>query len=298
MRRAGYFLRKAVESMLRAPLLAFATLGMLAVIFLLFNGFSLLALNVSAMSERWIGQMRLTIFLADAVTPEEAHALALKLRERPEATGALYVTKDEAKARFLAGFPGNARILEGLPEAPLPASIELELEPEAMTLDMLTALAADVAREPGVEEAIFGRELFAKLSALVGLLHLIGVFLGFALMVAVVFLTANTIRLNLYARRDELEILQIVGATRWFIRWPFVIEGFLEALGGAVVSLCAAYLIFHAGGVPLAQALSGPFGEVTLRFFSVAQLLAILAAAAALGALGSAIALRRFWRAI
>ncbi len=298
IRRFRYFIGKALESMRRAPWLTTATIAMLMVLFLLFNGYALIFLNVEQLADRWIGSVRMTVFLQADVTPQQAQDLALSLRQRPEIGNAFFVTASDAKERFLADFPGGADVLQGLPENPLPASLELELAKETQTTEQLDRLAAEIAKLPGVEDALFGRELFSKLSALIGLLRVIGALLGLALMVAVLFLSANTIRLNLYARREELDILQVVGATRWFIRWPFLIEGLLSGLSSALLSLALAYGLFHLSLTPLSQALAGPFGAVHFSFLSIWQIVLFLCAAALLGATGSFVALGRFWRAI
>ena len=296
--RMMYFFAKARESMRRAPWLTTATVAMLAVIFLLFNGFTLLAYNISNLAEQWVGAVRITVFLKPESTPEDAQILAANLRKRPEVQSVFYVTREEAVERFLARFPGEASIVEGLPENPLPASLELGLSEKSTSLDVLNSLSAEISKEPGVEEVVFGRELFAKLSGLIGLLRMIGVLLGLALGVAVLFLSANTIRLNLYARREEMDILQIVGATRWFIRWPFLIAGFLQGLFSAALSLALVFILYRATLEPLTETLSGPFGQVSIRFLPGALVLVILACGALLGTVGSFVALDRFWRTI
>jgi cell division transport system permease protein len=294
--RILYFFSKARESMLRTPFLAAATVGMLAVVFMLFNSFSLIALNVSNLAERWIGSVRMTAFLSDSATPEDAQRLAGEFRQLPEVTGAFYVSREEATARFLGHFPGNRSILEGLPDNPLPSSLELTLAPSALQIDKLEALAMKLEADAAVDEAIYGRELFTKLSALIGLVRLVGFLLGLALMVAVLFLTANTIRLNLYSRREEIKIMQLVGATRWFVRWPYLIEGALQGFAGASISVLVVWAVFLLSRESLTAVLSGPLGALSLSFLNPSQVMLIVATGSALGMAGSFVALGRFWR--
>ncbi len=298
IRLARYFMARALESMRRSFWLVAATVGMLVVILLLFNVFLMVAINVNALTDRWVGAVRMIVFLDPVVNPAEAQDLALELRKRPEVLNAFYVTQQDATARFLADFPSDKDILEGLPQNPLPASLELELSPTAMNLDDLSRLAEELSARPEVDEAVFGRELFAKLSALVGLLKLIGGIFGLALAVAVLFLSANTIRLNLYARREEIEVMQNVGATRWFIRWPYLIEGLIQGAGGALCSLLLAYGLFRLTLQPLTEALLGPLGHVNLGFLSLPVMVTLVLAGMALGAGGSMVALGRFWRSM
>ena len=297
MGKALYFCGKTLESMARSPWLSAATVGMLAVIFLMFNGFALLAFNVGDMAERWIGQVRMTVFLHPKVSPDAARKLGLGLKEREEVADAVYVDEDGARERFLSAFPGDAAVFDGLQKNPLPASIELELSPEAMDLDALTGLAEEIGRNEMVEDVVFGRDLFVKLSALIGILRLSGFLLGLFLTVAVVFLSANTIRLNLYSRREEMEILQVVGATRWFIRWPFLIEGAVAGFLGALLSVLLTWGAYHLALRSLTEALSGPFGRISLDFLPGGFVFLIILFGALLGGAGSFLALGRFRRA-
>jgi len=296
MRPLIYFVMKALKSIKRTPALTAATVGMLTVIFLLFNGFALISHNVSTQAERWISSVRMTAFLENSATPEDAQRIAAEFTKRPLVTGAFYVTQQEAEDRFLGNFPGSKNILEGLPKNPLPSSLELELNPENIDIASLEQLASDMEKLPEVEEALYGRELFSKLTAFVSILRLMGLMIGLALVVATLFLTANTIRLSLYARREEIGILQLVGATRWFIRWPYLIEGLLQGFLGAAFSILITWLLFRASLGPLADVLTGPFGQIELQFFDPLFISKEILAGAFLGTLGSFLALGRFWR--
>ncbi len=298
IRRFLYFFRQAANAARRSPMLGTATVGMLAVVFLLFDGYLLLALNLDRLAERWIGQVRLVVFLAPDTDPERAQELVLRLEEHPRVQSGVYVSKDEARERFRKDFPGDAEILEGLGENPLPASIELALSREALEPETLLSMKTKIEKLQGVEEAVFGRELFTRISGLVRFIHLAGLLFGLALVLAVIFLSANTIRLNLYSRREELEILQVVGATRWFIRWPFLIEGAMQGLFGAGASLLLAYGLYALAAAPAAAALSGPFGNIDPVFLSPGVCLLLLFSGAGLAGLGSLVAIGRFWRAI
>ena len=296
MRRSLYFLFKAWESMRREALLTLATVTMLSVIFLLFNCFTLIAGNISNLAENWIGSVRMSAFLTAEATPEDAQNLAVEFKKLPEVNSVFYVSQDDAQMRFLADYPGSESILAGLPKNPLPASLELELDSEAIDMEALEDLAGKLKAQNLVEDALYGKELFNKLTALINLIHLIGTLVGMGLVVAALFLTANTIRLNLYARQDEIMIMQLVGATRWFIRWPYLIEGLLQGLLGAGFSLLLAYGLFILTLSPISEALLGSIGRVTLTFLSSWSIALELAGGALLGMVGSFLALGRFWR--
>ncbi len=294
--RFAYFLGKAYKSMLRAPLLTMATVGMLAVVFLLFNCFAIIANNISVQTSGWISSVKMTVFLKSDVTPEDAQNLSGEFRKLSEVAGVMYVTQDDARKRFLADFPGASSIMDDMDKNPLPSSLELELTPASVDNAMLESLATKLRANSMVEDALYGKELFSKLSALVGLIRLISSLIGMGLVIAAVFLTANTIRLNLYARQEEMRILQLVGGTRWFIRFPYLLEGFLQGFSGALLAILMAYGIYHISLAPISEVLAGSLGNISLLFLPTWMIVAELMAGALLGALGSFIALGQFWR--
>ncbi|MBI3393455.1 MAG: ABC transporter permease [Nitrospirae bacterium] len=199
--------------------------------------FILTAHNFSRLLDRWSQGFQVTVYLADGTGSKEAAALLAAVRRQPEVAEAVHTTPEEALKTFKKELGDQKSLLEGLGENPLPASIDIKLKPEARTLIEVEALARRLKGLPGAAEIQYGQEWISNLSLIMGVLRIVSLAGGGLIAAGVVFLVANTIKLTIYARRDEVEVLSILGATPSFIRTPFVLEGMIQGGLGAAAAL-------------------------------------------------------------
>jgi cell division transport system permease protein len=248
-------------------------------------------------------RVTIEVFIRDATAEEGATALEAKIKAMPEVKTYTYISKDEALDRFRERY--GPRIVSELPINPLPASFEIQVH-DANQVDVVAKRFFDdpyVDNDPGTHNGVQYAQ--ATVRRMLGTINLVekvmwGVTGIFA--VAAIMLISTTVRLSIFARRREIEIMRLVGATNWFIRWPFVLEGFMTGLVGAVLAAFAVWgsnwtifnwiktseldylridvypLLFQSGTWPLGILLT----------------LAILGAL--LGAVGSIFAMRRYLR--
>ena len=289
-----YFLRKALENIWTNPFLSLVTLSTIAISMLILGLFSLIYLNVQQSLHQVGGELQITAYLQETISPKQAEVLRSKVADWPEVEGITYISKEQALARFRSQLREYAGILAGLKENPLPASLELTLMPQYGRSGNIKELSTRLGRLPGVAEVQYGRKWMAKLRVFVELMKLVGITVGGLLLIATIFVISNTIRLTFYSRREELEIMRLVGATDFFIKAPFLIEGLLHGLGGALLaagglSLLILFLFSHLD-LPLRLAVmagSLPTGQLVAGFLGLGLLL---------GVLGSMVSLRRFLR--
>jgi cell division transport system permease protein len=289
-----YFLRKALENIWTNPFLSLVTLSTIAISMLILGLFSLIYLNVQQSLHQMGGELQITAYLQETISPEQAEMLRSKVADWPEVEGIIYISKKQALARFRSQLREYAGILEGLKENPLPASLELTLMPQYGRSGNIKELSTRLGRLPGVAEVQYGRKWMAKLRVFVEVMKLVGITVGGLLLIATIFVISNTIKLTFYSRREELEIMRLVGATDFFIKAPFLIEGLLHGLGGALLaagslSLLILFLFSHLD-LPLRLAVmagSLPMGQLVGGFLGLGLLL---------GVLGSMVSLRRFLR--
>jgi cell division transport system permease protein len=289
-----YFLRKALGNIWINPFLSLVTLSTIAISMLILGLFSLIYLNVQQSLHQMGGELQITAYLQETISPEQAEVLRSKVDDWPEVEGITYISKEQALARFRSQLREYAGILEGLKENPLPASLELTLMPQYGRSGNIKELSTRLGRLPGVAEVQYGRKWMAKLRVFVEVMKLVGITVGGLLLIATIFVISNTIRLTFYSRREELEIMRLVGATDFFIKAPFIIEGLLHGLGGALLaagglSLLILFLFSHLD-LPLRLAVmagSLPTGQLVAGFLGLGLLL---------GVLGSMVSLRRFLR--
>jgi cell division transport system permease protein len=289
-----YYLRKALGNIWTNPFLSLVTLSTIAISMLILGLFSLIYLNVQQSLHQLGGELQITAYLQETISPEQAKVLRSKVADWPEVEEITYISKEQALARFRSQLREYAGILEGLKENPLPASLELTLMPQYGRSGNIKELSTRLGRLIGVAEVQYGRKWMAKLRVFVEVMKLVGITVGGLVLIATIFVISNTIRLTFYSRREELEIMRLVGATDFFIKAPFLIEGLLHGLGGALLaagglSLLMLFLFSHLD-LPLRLAVmagSLPTGQLVAGFLGLGLLL---------GVLGSMVSLRRFLR--
>lgn len=258
MRALRYAFDEAIASLWRGRRSGALSTATIAVALFVLGAFLVATANLERLGREWNNSAEVSVYLADAVTPAQRLAL-----ERTLATGTIvashqYLSKADALARFKKTFADLSTTIEGLGENPLPASYEVRLQSGSQTgVDLLLA---EVRQLPGVADVRYDREWLQRLSSAVAVIRGVGLVLGTLLTIAAALTVANVVRLGLYARRDELDIMQLVGAPQVYIRGPFVMEGTLQGGLGALLALVAlgvAFAGFKARYlVPLASAIN------------------------------------------
>jgi len=246
-------------------------------------------------------QIGLNVYLYDDATEAEIEALQKDLEAIPHVIGVDYVSKAEAVNILQGRVKGDlSASIDELKSNPLPASFALDLDDPANLNTVSSAISTvGPAGEPKpispiIEEVKDARQDASKITRVTGAVKIVLIVLAVLLLVASLMLVGNTIRLSIYARRREVEVMRLVGATNWFIRWPFIIEGVIVGLAGAVVAVAILWL----GKVTVVDPLSENFDLVdsfsTMGFLPLVIIL--IASAMIVSALGSGITLRRFLR--
>lgn len=289
--RFGYFVSETVQNLRRNFLMTVAAISTVAISLLLLGGTQILGLIVNNVTLNWEAKVEISTYLRDDATQNEIGALEEEIAQMPEVEDVTYVSKDQAFEEFKEMYETQPEFYENLPEDALPASLRIKLK----DADQTEAVAAAIEGAPGVKDVRFGGEIIKRLLRVNSLLRTITLVMSIILMIAAAALIANTIRLAIYARRDEIGIMKLVGATNWFIRIPFMLEGVFAALMGAVaagaVILLANTLLFSRIGETLT--FLGPVFSFTSTEI-VTVMLVLGGTGCAVGLIGSMMALRRF----
>ena len=294
LRRILYFTRKALGSIRENPFINLVTVGTIAIAMLLGGSFLLVVSNLHSVVERLTSEVEVAAYLRDDASPAGTTALADRLRRLPEVAEVRFVSKSEALEIFRRQNPEDQALLDELGENPLPASYQVKLAPGYRDAESVTRIAADLAADPVVEEVEYGQEWIAKFTAFLKLLQVAGIGLGTMLVLAVVFVVSNTIKLAVFARRDELEIMQLVGATPMFVRIPYLLEGVMQGGVGALLAISGLWFAWRFASQDAAQSLAPVFGTSRLEFLPTDQLLLLVLAGVLLGFFGSLFAMGRF----
>jgi cell division transport system permease protein len=258
-RALTYFFEEALQSLWRSRLLNALSVITIAVSLFVLGAFLAVAGNLSEVVTRWTRKVQVTFYLEDGLAPQIRESLVNQLKEDPAVAEVTVVSREEALARFKALFKDLASLPDELGENPFPASVEATLRLDHQAADEVLRLVHSFEKAPGVEEAQYDLLWIQRLGTAVGLVRGIGAFLSGILILAGVFTISNVIRLTLYARQDELDIMRLVGATQAYVKGPFVAEGMaLGGLGGLLaVGLLWAATRFVAQGLLAASDLLG-----------------------------------------
>src|SRR5262245_54371000 len=291
LRALQYFLEEALTSLLRSRLISALSIGTIGVSLFVLGAFLTVASNLNAVVTRWTQKVQLTAYLRDGVDERARRLLQERLEGDAAVESFVAVSKDEALARFKALFRDLRTLPDDLGTNPFPESIEITLKPGRQSSDEVRRLASELQAAPGVEEVQYDLLWIQRLATVVKLVRGLGGVLGGILAMAGVFTISNVIRLTVYARQDELDIMRLVGATRAYVRGPFVVEGMLQGgLGGALaVGLLYAAIHMMARDVLAASELMGR----SSLLLPMEVCLALVLGGMAVGLVGSLVSLGR-----
>jgi cell division transport system permease protein len=295
MRRLGarirYFLRTALLGLRASPMTTAIAVATIGVTLLLLGAFVLLVSNMERLLDRFGEDILVSAYLEVGLPGEEQRALLERVQSAPGVESVRLVSEEEAMQRFREGSAGQAFLLEGLDENPLPASLEITLVPESRSSEGLAILVAALDGLRGIDDFGYGTEWVEGYARAMALIRGIGIAIGVVLALATLLIVSNTIRLAVYARRDEIEILRLVGAGRSFVSIPFLVEGLVQGSLGGIVAVALLYGFFRILLPGLESGLEFLLGFAKPAFIGTEGVLGLIVAGAALGTLGSGLAL-------
>jgi len=285
----------AWRSAVSAPLTSILTLATMSVALFLLAAFCLVLQTLNRVAVETRSDVALTIYLKDGSPSDQRIALEQELRGRVEVASADFKSNEAALAEFGRSLGDDAALLEGLAEKnPLPASYEVKFRPEFGSVEIYREFAARYDSHPLVEHIHYSGGVVGRLGAIMQTLRIGGGGAILFMLVATGFLMANTIKLALYAHRSEIEIMRLVGATQSFVRAPFLIEGTVQGLLGAVVGLGLLGGVVGIANRFLERSESLSQVMSSLPGLGFSGVVLVLAAGVVVGLLGSFLAVRRF----
>jgi cell division transport system permease protein len=292
----GSSIRQACQNLTQNSWLNAITLGTIALSFLVLGLFLVIFLNAKGLLEEWGSRIRVTAYLSGTVDLNQAMRLGQKVRALEEVLEVKYRSKEEALRILEERMPERKEWLRGLPRNPLPASLEVRLKGEYQNSEGVQSLVKKLRGTPGIEDLQYGSDWLERFSAFMDLLKVLGLSLGGLLLLATIIVISNTIRLNIFARREEIEIMRSVGATGLFIRAPFYIEGVLQGFLGAVLGVGMVYAFFLLFLARVYEPLKGLLGNFPVQFLSWEQMAAMGLGGVVLGLFGTQVSVGRYLR--
>lgn len=288
-----YAFDEAVRSLWRGRQSGALSTATIALALFVLGASLLVTSNLDRLGQEWSRAAEMSVYLDDDVTAEERAAIERLLAPSDVILSREFVSKQDAVARFKQTFTELSAAVDGLGENPLPASYEVRLRPEQAAGSVaLEALGTKLRATAGVADVRYDRQWLNRLLSAVGIVRTVGMLLASILTLAAALTVANVVRLGLYARRDELDIMALVGAPTAYVRGPFVMEGVLQGGIGAlsaVVALGVAFLALKARYLtPMAAALN----LSAVRFLPVELCVLLVLGGMAVGCVGGLVAAR------
>ena len=290
VRTIEYYIREVFISLRRNNWMSVASIGTVAVSLFIFGMFLMMVMNMNKLAENMESQVQINVYLLDKVDREQARDIEKDLKEIEGVESVGFVTKDEAMERFKDRLGDQKTLLDALDETnPLPDSFEVTVT----NPDLVKTAAEKMEKLDGVECAKYGQDVMEHLFEITRLLRIFGFTLMLVLAFATLFIISNTIRLTVFARRKEIAIMKYVGATDWFIRWPFVMEGMVLGLFGSIIAAMVLRTAYTAMAEKVYDTLAF-FPLIPEQPFLTYITIIVVISGMVVGAMGSAVSIKKF----
>ncbi len=282
-----------------------ATTGVLTLSFSLILGILLFTTNLGRFLAVWGDEIQITVYLKDTVSAEQLGAIKRGFQSERAIEGFQYINKEAAQASFeksLSSYgPDFLRAIQGDNENPFPASYLIKIAKEKKTPELIAGLAQEFSKWGGVEDVSFGQEWLKNYAVLLKIVRLMAMVFTTIILIGCVFTVSNAVQASLTVRREEIEILELVGATQKTIRRPFIVEGAFQGILAAAVSLFLLAIAYKLIYQSLDSVLGAATTLSTLSFFPFYLVVFVLVLGAAIGAAGSYVCVARLntgWAAV
>lgn len=283
---------EACKSFWRNSFMSIASIVTVALSFFILGIFAIMVANLDNFADNLENQVQISVYLKDGLTTEQVMSVGKRLKAFPEVRQIKFTNKDQAMTELkerMKDQPGILEALEG--KNPLPTSYEITFTQAGA----VKKAAQIVATYPEVESSHYGQEIIEQLLNITRVIRWGGMALIVLLTVATLFIISNTIRLTVFARRKEIGIMKYVGATNWFIRWPFLLEGLLLGFIGGVIADAALVQFYRFVTSEIHHSLAF-LPLVGMNPFMYQVGIGLLLLSMIIGAVGSTISLKRYMK--
>ena len=293
MRALQYFFTEAFESLWRSQRAALLSMFTIAAGLFVLGFFLMVNANLQRIIGRWSDAAELAVYLRDDAQPQQIATINELLTKSGLASSVTLVSKDDAKKEFARDFPDLASAAAALDRNPFPASFAVRLNAAAQSAPAAVEnLTAAVTSAGGVADVRYDRTWIARLNSTVRVIRGVGLAIILLLAVASALTVANVVRLTAMARRNEIEIMQLVGAPFAYIRGPFIAEGLIQGGLGALVAIVLLLVTFAGVRARFGTMMGDAVGLTGVAFVPTQILLLLVVGGMALGCLGGYVVAR------
>ena len=254
--------------------------------------FSLIWTNVNHWMRASETSIRILAYLKDGTTDTQRQDTQYRIEGMDGVLKVQFISREQALATLRAQLKHQASLLEGLGENPLPDAMEVDLK--SGRVNQIASIAGQIGRLPAVDSVEYGQQWMGRFAGLLNLFRFAGMVLGGLFFIASGLIIANTARLVLYSRREEVEIMRLVGATSGFITAPFYIQGMIQGACGCALGLSTVYAAYAYMSARLTSDLAAGFWQI--RFLSIESIAIIVGCSIGIGWIGCFLSMKQFFR--
>ncbi|MFH1563058.1 MAG: permease-like cell division protein FtsX [Nitrospirota bacterium] len=288
-----YFIKEACINFKRAGSMSYASIGIITVTLFVLSLFLLFTTNLKGVSDLFVQRTSILVYLKDKIPQQQIIEFEKTISEIEQVSEVIYISKQDALKKFKENLGENKDILDNLPSNPLPNYLEVKVKRTDFVWEELKKIAQELEKSELVTEVDYGQRMVNILDKITSGLMIIIVGVAFVLGIATLIIISNTIELGLFAKEEEIEIMKLVGATKWFIRCPTLIEGSLQGLISGGIAIGLLWLLYKFIVLKLCTS-DALFQLIPIKFIPLEFILSILLASALSGCLGSFLSLHYF----
>ena len=287
-----FFFKRALQDILNNRFLNTVTVVTIALSVLMVSSFALFFNNANELLDTWKKGIRAFVYLAPGTTDANRLDLKYNIQKLAGVNEARFISRKEALDQMKAQMGRQSSLLEGLESNPLPDAFEVRLKPESQTMAEIEKLSQAIEALPHIDKVEYGQQWIGKFTSIITIFKFVGYAMGSLFLVATLLIVANTVRLVLYSRQEEIAIMRLVGATDRFIKTPFYLQGIaLGALGG-IIGMSGLYIAFQFISEKFHKSLSAEL--LDMHFLSLEITLGIVAGSMLVGWIGCYVSLKQF----
>jgi cell division transport system permease protein len=287
-----FHLKSALKDIRSNRLMSLVTISTFALSILIVSTALLFFVNVNRIIDGWRQGIHMMAYLRDGLTDTDRTHLKAQIEALYGVQRADFISKDQALARLRAQMSRQAAILDNLEANPLPDAFEVQMIAASQTWEKVEQLAASLETLDGVSEVEYGQRWIKRIINVFNLFQMTAYTMGALFFMAAVFIVGNTVRLVLFSRKDEVEIMRLVGATEGFILAPFYFQSLLQAAAGSVIGLVGLYIMYMLIQSRITAGMTTGFFEP--HFLSAATQMGIIGCSMLVGWLGCHLSVKQY----
>jgi len=289
-----YFFEEAFSSLIKNKGISIISIGTIVISLYVLGTFLFISSNLNTISERWRKNIQVNIFLESSIGQQQLELIKRRLTNSPQVEQMLFISQEDALERFKSFFAGLKTIPEELGENPFPASFELKIRESYQNPQAIKEFVQLIGRLSGIEDIQYDLQWIERLTAVIKIIRIIGIFLTGVLIFASISTTSNVVKLLIYARREEIEIMRLVGASNSYIKGPFVVESMIQGLLAGLFSIGLLWLSYRLAFFYISSSQVSLLSFMTLPFLSNVYCLALLLGGLFMGLMASFFSMGRF----